>query len=117
MSHGREKSHKLVMKTLSLATVTQWSTPAIRHWSGLYCFAAQFRRVLFSVLQEIFPFVQDMEDRGDLMEAEDGLFYIKRGEIAEKHTQRETFKSKDQMNPGSTEITDVMDHFAKCTPK
>ena len=49
-----DKSHKFVCKTCALLSVSKASQVACQHWSGLYCFAAGFRRPLFSVLEEIF---------------------------------------------------------------
>ena len=40
----------------SLCCISQTS---LQHWAGLFCFGAGFRRPLFSIVQEIFPFIHD----------------------------------------------------------
>ena len=53
-----DKGHKFVGKTCALLSVPKATQVACQHWSGLYCFAAGFRRPLFSVLEEIFSFIE-----------------------------------------------------------
>ena len=59
VSHGREKSFKLMCNTLALLSLGPVSQTSLQHWAGLFCFGAGFRRPLFSIVQEIFPFIQD----------------------------------------------------------
>ena len=59
--HSREKGMKLVLKTLVPFTFGQVSQTHVQHWCGLFCFAAGFRRPLFSILQEA-PFVQNFPE-------------------------------------------------------
>ena len=60
--HSREKGRKLMLKTLLLLTFGQVSQTHVQHWCGLLCFASGFRRHLFSVLQEVFPFIQNFPE-------------------------------------------------------
>ena len=57
-----EKGHKFVGKTCALLSVPKATQVACQHCSCLYCFAASFRRPLFSVLEEIFSFIVKMDD-------------------------------------------------------
>ena len=59
VSHSREKSSKLMCKTLALLSLGSVSQTSLQHWAGLFCFGAGFRRPLFSIVQEIFPFIRD----------------------------------------------------------
>ena len=47
------------MQTLALLSLDSVSQTSLQHWAGLFCFGAGFRRPLFSMVQEIFPFIQD----------------------------------------------------------
>ena len=51
-----------MLKVLVLLTFGQVSQTHVQHWRGLFCFAAGFRRPLFSVLQEVFPFIQNFPE-------------------------------------------------------
>ena len=62
LSIAPEKGHKFVGKTCALLTVPKATQVACQHWSGLFCFAAGFRLPLFSVLEQIFGFIVEMED-------------------------------------------------------
>ena len=64
LSIAPEKGHKFVGKTCALLTVPKATQVACQHWSGLFCFAAGFRRPLFAVLEQIFGFIVEMEDPG-----------------------------------------------------
>ena len=46
-------------KTLALLSLDSVSQTSLQHWAGLFCFGAGFRRPLSSIVQEIFPFIQD----------------------------------------------------------
>ena len=46
-------------KTLALLSLDSVSQTSLQHWAGLFCIGAGFRRPLFSIVQEIFPFIQD----------------------------------------------------------
>ena len=46
-------------RTLALLSLDSVSQASVQHWAGLFCFGAGFRRPLFSIVQEIFPFIQD----------------------------------------------------------
>ena len=59
VSHSREKSFKFMCKTLALLSLDSVSQTSLQHWAGLFCFGAGFRRPLFSIVREIFPFIQD----------------------------------------------------------
>ena len=59
ITHSREKSMKLMLKTLVLLTFGQVSQTHVQHWCYLFCIAAGFRRPLFSILQEVPPFIQN----------------------------------------------------------
>lgn len=55
LSHSREKTMKLMLESLGMVCLPKWVSGNLRHWAGLFCLVAQFRRPLFSILQEIFP--------------------------------------------------------------
>ena len=57
--HSREKGMTVMLKTLVLFTFGQVSQTHVQHWCGLFCFASGFRRPLFSILQEICPFMEN----------------------------------------------------------
>ena len=59
--HKRSRSHRLVYLTLGLILQEFVSTPAARHWAGLACFAASYRRPLFSCLGVIFQRIEAEE--------------------------------------------------------
>ena len=59
--HSREKGMKLMLKTLVLFTFGQVSQN-VQNWCGLFSFASGFRRPLFSILQEVFPFIQNFPE-------------------------------------------------------
>ena len=59
LRHNPTKGHQLFWKSVALATQAEWSLAAVQHWAGLACFAAGFRRPIFSVLQEVFTFITD----------------------------------------------------------
>ena len=61
--HSREKGMKLMLKTLVLLTFGQVSQTHVQHWCGLFCFASGFRRPLFSILQKVFPFIQNFPEQ------------------------------------------------------
>ena len=58
-----EKSQEMVWLGLLLLSRERWSVGPVRHWAGKACFAAVFRRPLFSVLQEIFWQVQELDKK------------------------------------------------------
>ena len=53
-----EKAAQFWGKSLGLMTTTTWHHQALLHWAGHACFADQFRRPLFSILQDIFQLIQ-----------------------------------------------------------
>ena len=59
--HSREKGLKLMLKALVLLTFGQVSQTHVQHWCGLFCCASGFRRPLFSILQEVLPFIQNSQ--------------------------------------------------------
>ena len=62
--HSREKGMKLTLKTLHVVLLTfgQVSQTHVQHWCGLFCFASGFCRPLFSILQEVVPFIQNFPE-------------------------------------------------------
>ena len=54
IQHARDKSQRLATRSLGILSQDEASEVMLQHWAGLYCFAASFRRNLFSVGQEIF---------------------------------------------------------------
>ena len=53
------ENFKFMCKTLALLSLDSVSQTSLQQWAGLFCFGAGFRRPLFSIVQEIFPFIQD----------------------------------------------------------
>ncbi|CAK0791571.1 unnamed protein product, partial [Prorocentrum cordatum] len=49
-----EKMHKTTQKGLAFAALLSWTAGALGHFVGAACFAGQFWRPLFSILQEVF---------------------------------------------------------------
>ena len=45
---------KMWWKSLALVSAPKWSEAMLLHWTGLAVFVSQFRRPLFSILQEVF---------------------------------------------------------------
>ena len=62
LRHDRSKGHALINKPLGILPFDAVGQAALQHWSGVYTFAAGFRRTLFSVLQEIVGFICSYED-------------------------------------------------------
>ena len=56
-----EKAHGFVSRTCALFAEEQVTQVGCQHWSGLFCFAARFRRPLFSLLEEIFVFIVEFD--------------------------------------------------------
>ncbi len=56
---AREKGHRLIAKSLCLVSGGCWSRAALQHWAGHLCFAANFRRPVYSVMQEVFTIISD----------------------------------------------------------
>ncbi|CAK0814125.1 unnamed protein product, partial [Prorocentrum cordatum] len=56
---SRQTGHALAGKSLVLASTRGWPKGALQRWAGLFGFAAGFGRPLYSVLQEVFPFLAD----------------------------------------------------------
>ena len=54
LSVDREKVHRLIVKSLALLSLRAVPQAALQHWAGIFCFAANFRRPAYSVLQEVF---------------------------------------------------------------
>jgi hypothetical protein len=52
----RGKGHALIGKALALMSLPSWPAAATQHWVGGFCFAANFRRPTYSILQESFTF-------------------------------------------------------------
>ena len=59
ISQSRDKTFKYLCKSLTLLSFESVSQVTLQHWAGMFCFGAGFRRPLFSVVQDIFPFIQD----------------------------------------------------------
>ena len=55
---------KFIMKTSAPVTLPTWTDGMLRHWTGLFCFAAEFRKPLCSILQEMFVLVARAENTG-----------------------------------------------------
>ena len=62
-----EKGHKFVGKTCALLSVRNVAQVACQHWAGVYCFAAGFRRPMFSVLEQFFTFIVEFEAKDKKM--------------------------------------------------
>lgn len=62
LRHRRDKSMNLFGRTLARLSLDEVGQAPIQHWCGLLCFAAGFRRPLFSVLQDVFLCIADFED-------------------------------------------------------
>ena len=54
-----EKLQKFVVVSLALLSCEKWKEFPMRHWTGKAAFVAAFKRPLFSILQEIFPHIED----------------------------------------------------------
>ena len=59
VSHSRENSFQFMCKTLAFLSLDSVAQTSLPHWAGLFYFGAGFRRPLFSIVQGIFPFIQD----------------------------------------------------------
>ena len=53
---------RLFGRTLALLSLDEVGQAPLQHWCGLFCFAAGFRRPLFSILQEFVPCISGFED-------------------------------------------------------
>ena len=62
LRHAADKGHKLVARTLALLSLKLVPQAALQHWTGSFCFAAGFRKCLFSSLAEVFSFISSYED-------------------------------------------------------
>lgn len=51
LRHDRTKAHRLINKTLALLSFPEVGQAPLQHWTGVYAFAAGFRRPLYSVVQ------------------------------------------------------------------
>ena len=60
-----DKGHSFVAKTCALLSVPKATQVICQHWSGLFCFAAGFRRPLFAGLEQIFSFIVEMDSKVD----------------------------------------------------
>ena len=58
LGHGRKRGRHLIKLTLGLCGEATVPEALARHWAGLACFAATYRRPLFSILGEIFGFME-----------------------------------------------------------
>ena len=54
LRHSREKGQVLALRSLALLSLRSVPQVAVQHWAGSYCFAAGFRRCLFSTVSEFF---------------------------------------------------------------
>lgn len=55
---GNDKFKSFVKMSLGLLGSPKWSEFSLRHWTGKAAFCCAFRRVLFSLLGEVFPAIQ-----------------------------------------------------------
>lgn len=55
---GNDKFKSFVKMTLGLLGSSRWTEFGLRHWTGKAAFCCAFRRVLFSLLGEVFPAIQ-----------------------------------------------------------
>ena len=62
LMHARDKSFRLSARSLALLSLPLVPQVAAQHWAGLFCFMASFRRPIFAVVQEIFPFIVSFND-------------------------------------------------------
>ena len=69
LRHSREKGVTLCKRALALLSMREVPQVAVQHWAGSFCFAAGFRRSLFSTVSEVFSFIVSFEDqtRGKLV--------------------------------------------------
>ena len=58
-AHARKRGRHFQMLSMGMALAEHWEEGLLRHWSGLACFAATYRRPLFSVLSEVFRLVEE----------------------------------------------------------
>ena len=61
LAHGRKRGRHLLRLSLALASQAAWPESVLRHWAGLACFAATYRRPLFSVMSAVFEAVENQE--------------------------------------------------------
>ncbi len=52
--HAREKGFRMYNRTLALLSLPEVPQVSCQHWAGFFCFMAQFRRPVFSAVQDIF---------------------------------------------------------------
>ena len=55
---GNDKFKSFVKMSLGLMGSSKWSDFSLRHWTGKAAFCCAFRRVLFAILGEVFPAIQ-----------------------------------------------------------
>ena len=68
LCHARDKTGNFVNRSLAYLALDEVPQVAAQHWAGIYCFLCSFRRPLFSVVQELFPFIASFgEDRYKLL--------------------------------------------------
>ena len=60
-AHARARGRHLQALTVGMLLESGWPEGVLRHWAGLACLTAAYRRPLFSVLQEVFVLAQSPE--------------------------------------------------------
>ena len=70
LMHAREKGSRMFNRTLALLSLPEVPQVSCQHWVGIFCFMAQFRRPVFSAVQDLFPFIvsfsEDQSERRTL---------------------------------------------------
>ena len=60
---SQDKSHGFACKSAVMLSCKQVNQVASQHWAGVACFSAGFRRPIFSVLQDLFQFLVEFDER------------------------------------------------------
>ncbi|CAK0794640.1 unnamed protein product, partial [Prorocentrum cordatum] len=63
-AHRRWRGRHLLRLSLGIAAAEVATDAALRHWAGLACFCAGYRRPLFSILQDIFTVIDSPGRQG-----------------------------------------------------
>ncbi|CAK0870625.1 unnamed protein product [Prorocentrum cordatum] len=57
-AHARRRSRHAIRLSMGMLMDSAWTEGVVRHWGGLACYAASYRRPLYSVLQDIFRLLE-----------------------------------------------------------